>query len=218
MSNNETQAAKVDARLAEAREEGVEVHAGGDREGLYYQPTVIAGATPKMEIFREEVFGPVANIMFADNEDEAVELANDCDYGLSASVISASEERGLAVARRIESGMAHVNGTKIYDEPTIPFGGVKSSDPGRHGGRWSVETLTETRWLTVERVGRKNRSRSGFMDELTQDKLALRALIDNWAIWRDAGFRKKFRTVWHDDGRMMATRTQGAADEFIEMN
>ena len=56
------------------------------------------------------------------------------------------------------------------------------------------------------------------MDDLTMDKLALRELIDKWAIWRDAGFWEKFRTVWHDDGRMMATWTQGTADEFIEMN
>lgn len=56
------------------------------------------------------------------------------------------------------------------------------------------------------------------MDDLKMDKLALRELIDNWAIWRDAGFWEKFRTVWHDDGRMMATWTQGTADEFIEMN
>ncbi len=152
---NDTQARKVDARLERARADGVEFHLGGTRDGLYYQPTVITGVTPEMEIFHEEVFGPVANIMFADCEDEAVALANNCRYGLSASVITRNEERGLAVARRIESGMAHVNDTTIYDEPTIPFGGVKSSGLGRHGGRWSVETFTETRWLTVERGGRK---------------------------------------------------------------
>ena len=152
---NESQARKVDARLAQARVDGVQFHAGGTRDGLYYQPTVITGATPEMEIFHEEVFGPVANIMFAGGEDEAIALANNCKYGLSASVITQDEERGLAVARRIESGMAHVNDTTIYDEPTIPFGGVKDSGLGRHGGRWSVETFTETRWLTVERGGRK---------------------------------------------------------------
>ena len=96
----------------------------------------------------------MANVMFADNEYEPIELANDFDYGLSASVISAKEERGLVVARRIDSGMAHMNDTTIYDGPTIPFGGVKNSGPGRHGGHWSVETFTETRWLTVERGGR----------------------------------------------------------------
>ena len=152
---NETQAAKVDARLGQARQDGVTVHLGGFREGLFYQPTVITGVTPEMEIFHEEVFGPVANIMFADGEDEAIALANNCRYGLSASVITRNEERGLKVARRIESGMAHVNDTTIYDEPTIPFGGMKNSGLGRHGGRWSVETFTDTRWLTVERGGRK---------------------------------------------------------------
>ncbi len=152
---NETQAAKVDARLAQAKADGIEVHLGGTRDGLYYQPTVITGATPDMEIFHEEVFGPVANIIFADGEDEAVDLANNCRYGLSASIMTRDETRGLAVARRIESGMAHVNDTTIYDEPTVPFGGVKNSGLGRHGARWSVESFTETRWLTVENGGRK---------------------------------------------------------------
>lgn len=152
---NEKQASMVDARLAQARKDGVEFHEGGTRDGLFYQPTVITGATPQMEIFHEEVFGPVANIMFYDDEEEAIALANNCKYGLSAAVITRDEQRGLAVARRIESGMAHVNDTTIYDEPTVPFGGVKSSGMGRHGGRWSVETFTETRWLTVERGGRQ---------------------------------------------------------------
>lgn len=151
---NETQAAKVDALLDQARADGVTIHMGGSREGLFYQPTVMTGVTPDMDIFHKEVFGPVANIIFADDDDHAVALANDSEYGLSASIITTNEERGMAIARRIESGMAHINDTTIYDEPTIPFGGVKNSGMGRHGGRWSVETFTETRWLTVERGGR----------------------------------------------------------------
>jgi len=152
---NEKQAAMVESRLAQARTDGVQFHEGGTRDGLFYQPTVLTGVTPEMEIFHEEVFGPVANIMFYDEVDEAIALANNCQYGLSAAVITRDEQRGLEVARRIESGMAHVNDTTIYDEPTVPFGGVKASGMGRHGGRWSVETFTETRWLTVERGGRK---------------------------------------------------------------
>lgn len=152
---NEKQAGMVDAKLVQACKDGVQIHQGGTRDGLFFQPTVITGVTPEMEIFHEEVFGPVANIMFYDEEEEAIALANNCKYGLSAAVITRDEQHGLAVARKIESGMAHVNDTTIYDEPTIPFGGVKSSGLGRHGGRWSVETFTETRWLTVERGGRK---------------------------------------------------------------
>jgi aldehyde dehydrogenase (NAD+) len=151
---NEVQAAKVDKRLQNAVSDGVEILHGGERSGLYYSPTVITGVQPHMEIFHEEVFGPVANILFANDEEEALELANNCKYGLSASIITENEQRGLSIARRVESGMAHVNDTTIYDEPTIPFGGVKNSGLGRHGGRWSIEAFTETRWLTVERGGR----------------------------------------------------------------
>lgn len=152
---NQKQVEAVDRRLAQAIEQGVTLEHGGKRDGLFFEPTVITGATPDMNIFHEEVFGPVANIIFADGEDEAIALANNSEYGLSASVMTRDEARGLRVAHRIESGMAHVNDTTIYDEPTVPFGGVKNSGMGRHGGRWSVETFTQTRWLTIERGGRK---------------------------------------------------------------
>lgn len=152
---NVKQATAVEARLAQAVEQGVTVEYGGGRDGLFFNPTVITGATPEMEIFHEEVFGPIANILMFDDEEEALSLANNSRYGLSASVITQDEERGLRVARKIESGMAHVNDTTIYDEPTIPFGGVKSSGMGRHGGKASIDTFSQTRWLTVERGGRQ---------------------------------------------------------------
>ena len=152
---NQRQAEAVERRLKIALEQGANLEHGGSRDGLFFEPTVITGVTNKMDIFYEEVFGPVANIIFADGDDEAIALANDSEYGLSAGIITNNEERGLRVARQIESGMAHVNDTTIYDEPTVPFGGVKNSGLGRHGGRWSAETFTETRWLTIERGGRK---------------------------------------------------------------
>lgn len=152
---NQRQAEAVERRLKLALEQGANLEYGGSRDGLFFEPTVITGVTNKMDIFYEEVFGPVANIIFADGDDEAIALANDSEYGLSAGIITNNEERGLRVARQIESGMAHVNDTTIYDEPTVPFGGVKNSGLGRHGGRWSAETFTETRWLTIERGGRK---------------------------------------------------------------
>lgn len=152
---NKKQADAVERRLAQAIEQGVTLEHGGARDGLFFEPTVITGATTKMNIFHEEVFGPVANIIWADDEDHAIALANDSEYGLSASIMTEDEARGLSVAHQIESGMAHINDTTIYDEPTVPFGGVKNSGMGRHGGRWSVETFTKTRWLTIERGGRK---------------------------------------------------------------
>ena len=152
---NQRQADAVERRLTQAVNDGVTLHHGGARNGLYFDPAVITGATPDMDIFHEEVFGPVANIITAADEEEAIALANNCHYGLSASVITQNEERGLRVARQIESGMAHINDTTIYDEPTVPFGGVKNSGMGRHGAKWSVESFTQTRWMTIERGGRK---------------------------------------------------------------
>jgi aldehyde dehydrogenase (NAD+) len=81
-------------------------------------------------------------------------VANDSEYGLSAGIITRDEEKGLAIANRLQTGMAHVNDSSVNDEPHVPFGGMKNSGLGRHGGKASVETFTELRWLTLERGGR----------------------------------------------------------------
>jgi aldehyde dehydrogenase (NAD+) len=107
-----------------------------------------------MEIYSEETFGPVAPLITFGSDDEAVSIANDTDYGLSAGVITADEERGLAVANRLRTGMAHINDSSVGDEPHVPFGGVKSSGLGRHGGQASIDSFTEQRWITLERGGR----------------------------------------------------------------
>jgi aldehyde dehydrogenase (NAD+) len=127
---------------------------GGKADGLFYHPTVLANVTREMRNYKEENFGPVAPSIVVRSEDEAVEVANDSEYGLSSGVITASEERGLSVVHRLETGIAHVNDQSVYDEPHVPFGGMKNSGIGRHGGRASVEAFTETRWITVERGGR----------------------------------------------------------------
>jgi acyl-CoA reductase-like NAD-dependent aldehyde dehydrogenase len=114
---------------------------------------VLTGIKPDMRIYQEETFGPVAPIITVKGVDEAVAVANDSEYGLSAGIITRDEEKGLAVAHRLQTGMAHVNDSSVNDEPHVPFGGVKNSGVGRHGGRASVETFTELRWLTLERGG-----------------------------------------------------------------
>jgi vanillin dehydrogenase len=151
---NERQAAKIRHQIDEAVAAGATILAGGNSEGLFFEPTILADVTPEMAVFTEETFGPVAPIITVSDEDEAIKLANDSVYGLSAGVITTDEERGLAVARRLETGMVHVNDTSVYDEPHAPFGGVKSSGVGRHGGKAAIDSFTNTRWLTVERGGR----------------------------------------------------------------
>jgi aldehyde dehydrogenase (NAD+) len=151
---NQRQLDKIHGQVTEAADQGAKLLVGGTHEGLFYQPTVLADVTPEMRIFQEETFGPVAPIIRVKGIDEAVALANDSEYGLSAGIITRDEEKGLAVARRLQTGMAHVNCSSVNDEPHIPFGGVKNSGIGRHGGKASVEAFTESRWLTLERGGR----------------------------------------------------------------
>jgi acyl-CoA reductase-like NAD-dependent aldehyde dehydrogenase len=112
--------------------------------------TVVDGVTSAMNIYRDESFGPVVGIIRAKNEEDAIRLANDSQYGLSASVFTRDIARGLRVARRINSGICHVNGPTVHDEPQMPFGGVRASGYGRFGGKAGIDSFTELRWITIE--------------------------------------------------------------------
>jgi acyl-CoA reductase-like NAD-dependent aldehyde dehydrogenase len=138
--------------ISDARSAGARVLTGGaDLGGNVVTPAVVAGVTPRMRLYREESFGPVVAVVEATDADDAVRLANDSDYGLSAAVFTGDDERGLAVADRIESGICHVNGSTVHDEPTMPFGGVKASGWGRFGGTAALHEFTDLRWITVQR-------------------------------------------------------------------
>ena len=103
-----------------------------------------------MRIYGEEIFGPVVTIVRVDGVDEAVRVANDTEYGLSAAVFGRDIARALAVAKRIESGICHVNGPTVHDEAQMPFGGMKASGYGRFGGKAGIDEFTELRWITIE--------------------------------------------------------------------
>jgi len=107
---------------------------GGKSRGQYFEPTVLTGVTPEMRCYHEETFGPVVALTPVKDAEEAVRLANDTTYGLSAAVITGDPERGMALAQRIQAGMVHVNDSTVHDEPHAPFGGIKGSGLGRHGG------------------------------------------------------------------------------------
>ena len=100
-------------------------------------------------IYREESFGPVAAIIRVGSVDEAIAVANDCEYGLSGAVFCRDVGRALDVARRVESGICHINSATVADEPQIPFGGVKASGYGKFGGPAALDEFTELRWITI---------------------------------------------------------------------
>jgi acyl-CoA reductase-like NAD-dependent aldehyde dehydrogenase len=146
---NEGALNRISELVEDARGKGAEVLAGGEADGLMYKPTVLSGVSPDMRIYGEESFGPVVSIVPVDGVDEAVRVANDTEYGLSAAVFGQDVPRAFDAARRIESGICHVNGTTVHDEPQMPFGGVKASGFGRFGGRAAVDEFSELRWITV---------------------------------------------------------------------
>jgi benzaldehyde dehydrogenase (NAD) len=147
---NEQQLARVDGIVRRSVDAGARVVTGGEHEGLFYRPTVLADVTTQHAAWREEVFGPVAPVITFDSDDEALALANDSEYGLTGAVYSRSISRGLALAQQIRSGMVHVNDQTVNDEATIPFGGMGASGNGsRFGGPANWDEFTEWQWVTV---------------------------------------------------------------------
>ena len=150
-----SQCQMIDRKIKEAVAAGARVLSGGTYEGNFYQPTVVADVTPNMAAFRDELFGPVAAVSRADNADHALALANNSSYGLSSAVLTNDLQLAMRFALELEAGMVHLNGPTVHDEPTVPFGGVKDSGSGREGGRWSVEEMTEVKWVTIQ-MGRRH--------------------------------------------------------------
>ncbi len=145
---------RVGELVEDAREQGAEVLVGGEAEGPCYRPTVLSGVTPEMRIYGEESFGPVVSVVAVDDAEEAIRVANDTEYGLAAAVFSRDVPRALAVARRIRSGICHVNSATVQDEAGMPFGGVGDSGYGRFGARAALDEFTELRWVSVQEGSR----------------------------------------------------------------
>jgi vanillin dehydrogenase len=147
---NEGAMRRVTELVADAVAKGAEVLCGGEAEGPCYQPTVLYGVTPEMRIYAEESFGPVVSVVEVDSVDDAVAVANDTEYGLAAAVFSRDVPKAMDVARRIRSGICHINSSTVDDAAQVPFGGVKASGWGRFGARAALEEFTELRWMSIQ--------------------------------------------------------------------
>lgn len=140
----------VQSQVDQAVAEGAKLMAGGSYTNNFYQPTLLTDVTASMSIFKTECFAPVASVIKAADHLDALEIANDSDYGLSAAVLTNDLQKAVLFSEELEAGMVHINGPTIRDEPVVPFGGVKDSGMGREGGKFAMDEFTELKWVTIQ--------------------------------------------------------------------
>ena len=146
---SDKQIRSIHGHVQDAVAKGAKLLTGGTYEGRLYKPTLLTNVTPDMKIYYEETFGPVASIFAVNDIKEALEIANDTTYGLSAGIITNDYEKALFLAENIDAGMVHVNGSSVDADAACPFGGMKESGQGREGGLHSIQELTEVKWVTM---------------------------------------------------------------------
>ncbi len=142
------------ALIDDALAKGARLMCGGKASNTLMPATVLDHVTPAMRVYHEETFGPLKCIVRVTGIEEAIACANDNEYGLSAAVFGRDIARAFNVARKIESGICHVNAPTVHDEAQMPFGGVKGSGYGRFGGKAGVDAFTELRWVTIQTTPR----------------------------------------------------------------
>ena len=142
---------RCNALIDDALAKGAKLVCGGKADSTLMPATVLDHVTPEMRIYHEETFGPVKAIVRVDGDEEAVATAPTTTSTACRRRCSAATSRAPCnVARRIESGICHVNGPTVHDEAQMPFGGVKGSGIGRFGGKAGIDEFTELRWITVQ--------------------------------------------------------------------
>jgi vanillin dehydrogenase len=146
-----TQAAeRVGALIEDARAKGANIITSGETKGAVMQPVIVDGISKQMKLYADESFAPVVTVQRVDDDDEAIRVANDSEFGLSSAIFSRDIASALELAKRIESGICHINGPTVHDEAQMPFGGVKSSGYGRFGSKASIAEFTDLRWITIQ--------------------------------------------------------------------
>jgi acyl-CoA reductase-like NAD-dependent aldehyde dehydrogenase len=149
---NERQLRRVEAMVNDALAAGAKARCGGTAEGAFFAATVLTDVTTDMSVWRDEIFGPVTTVTPFDTVDEALAMANDTDYGLTASVVTRDTLKGEALAEKIHAGMVHVNDSTVHDEPHCPFSGLGASGGGgKWGPKGAIEAFTTQRWISTQR-------------------------------------------------------------------
>jgi aldehyde dehydrogenase (NAD+) len=148
---NKRQLDAILGRIEGARRAGLTQALGGPARGQILPPHVFVNVPNDSELAQAEQFGPVAMIIRAEDEADALRLANQTEYGLSSAVFTKNEERGVAFGLRVDAGMTHVNDSTINDDSNNMFGGEKNSGLGRFGGDWVLSEMTTDHWVTIQK-------------------------------------------------------------------
>jgi acyl-CoA reductase-like NAD-dependent aldehyde dehydrogenase len=151
---NASQLRGVIDRIEQAKREGARMMVGGEPDGQLLPPHVFTEVAPDSVLAREKSFGPIAPILRAKNEADALELASASDYELSSAVYCGDPERGVRFAQAVEAGITHVNDTSLVDEAHAAFVGEKNSGIGRFGGEWIIDEFTSSHWISVQHTPR----------------------------------------------------------------
>lgn len=141
---------RIKSHIEDAVSKGATVATGGEWEGNRCQPTVLLNVTEEMDVCKQETFGPVVSVYQVDSFEEALEKANDTNYGLSSAIYTSNLNKALDYADSIEAGMVHINCPSISDEAHVPFGGIGDSGFGREGTEADIELFTEIKWITIQ--------------------------------------------------------------------
>ncbi|MGX1101157.1 aldehyde dehydrogenase [Amorphus sp. MBR-141] len=141
---------RIHALIEDAVAKGATVVTGGGSSGAQMSATIVDHVTAAMRIYDEETFGPCTVVVRAKDTEDAIRIANDTEYGLSAAVFGRDVTRALDAAMRIDAGCCHVNGSTVQNEAQAPYGGMKASGYGRFDGRAVIDEFTELKWVTIE--------------------------------------------------------------------
>lgn len=147
---NSQQVQRIEKDVQASLALGATVQLQGEIKGNLVEPIILTNVLNDMPIAKNEIFGPVACIIKADNEAQAIDFANDSQYGLTGSVFTENIHHGVEVAKQIKSGMVHINDQSVNDEPHVPFGGEKDSGIGRFNGEWAIDKFTKVKWIGVQ--------------------------------------------------------------------
>lgn len=145
----ESEAYRVEKWIQEAVGDGARVVCGGERDGAVMQPTLLDGATTDMRVCREELFGPAVSVMSISGVDEAIRLANDTEFGLSAGLFTKDIDAAVRFAREVDSGNIHINWGPLWRTDGMPYGGLKGSGIGKEGPKYAIDEMTEMKSVVI---------------------------------------------------------------------